>query len=102
MNCVTCAPDTTVVNRFSKFHCCAKTVLPSVRDLRAGPAAPSERVNTERRWAQPPRARLESQTIAAKKPIAIDEAACRELNDSLQVETPSQEIFKGKTGPVQV
>ena len=47
-------------------------------------------------------ARLESHTKVVKKPILIDENTCRELDPSLQVEPLGEEIFKGKTRPVQV
>jgi adenylate cyclase len=47
-------------------------------------------------------ARLESHTKVVKKPILIDENTCRELDDSLLVEPLGEEIFKGKTIPVQV
>lgn len=47
-------------------------------------------------------ARLESHTKVVRKPILIDENTCRELDSSIRVEPLGQEIFKGKTLPVQV
>ncbi len=47
-------------------------------------------------------ARLESHTKTAKKPIVIDENTCKELDVSIQVEPLGEEVFKGKTVPVQV
>jgi adenylate cyclase len=47
-------------------------------------------------------ARLESHTKKVKRPIVIDENTYRELDTSVQVEALGEEIFKGKTVPVQV
>lgn len=47
-------------------------------------------------------ARLESHTKVVKKPIVIDENTCKEINDTIEVEPLGEEIFKGKTVPVQV
>lgn len=47
-------------------------------------------------------ARLESHTKVVKKPIVIDENTCRELDGSIAVEPLGEEVFKGKTLPVQV
>lgn len=47
-------------------------------------------------------ARLESHTKVAMKPIVIDDNTCRELNESIQVESLGEEIFKGKTVPVKI
>lgn len=46
--------------------------------------------------------RLESHTKVVKKRILIDEATCRELNNSFRVEWVGEEVFKGKTIPVGV
>jgi class 3 adenylate cyclase len=47
-------------------------------------------------------ARLESHTKVVKKPIVIDENTCKELDGSIQVEQLGEQLFKGKTVPVQV
>jgi len=47
-------------------------------------------------------ARLESHTKKVKRPIVIDENTYRELDASVQMEALGEEIFKGKTVPVQV
>ena len=47
-------------------------------------------------------ARLESHTKVAKRPIVIDEDTCKELDGSIQVEPLGEQLFKGKTIPVQV
>lgn len=47
-------------------------------------------------------ARLESHTKVVKKPIIIDENTCKELDGSVVVEPLGEELFKGKTLPVQV
>jgi adenylate cyclase len=47
-------------------------------------------------------ARLESHTKVVKKPILIDEATRRELDETIPVELLGGEIFKGKTVAVQV
>lgn len=47
-------------------------------------------------------ARLESHTKVAKKPIVIDENTRKELDSSFEVESLGEEMFKGKTIPVQV
>ena len=47
-------------------------------------------------------ARLESHTKVVKRPILIDGTTCRELDSSIQTESLGQEIFKGKTVPVQL
>ena len=47
-------------------------------------------------------ARLESHTKVVKKPIVIDENTCRELDGSIKVDLLGEELFKGKTMPVQV
>ena len=47
-------------------------------------------------------ARLESHTKVVKKPILVDENTCRELDESIHVEPLGEQIFKGKTIPVQV
>lgn len=47
-------------------------------------------------------ARLESHTKVVKKPIVIDENTCRELDASIQVEPLGEQLFKGKTIPVQI
>ena len=47
-------------------------------------------------------ARLESHTKKVKRPIVIDENTYRELDTSVQMEALGEEIFKGKTVPVQV
>ena len=47
-------------------------------------------------------ARLESHTKAVESHILIDEETCRELEGSIPVEPLGQELFKGKTIPVQV
>ena len=47
-------------------------------------------------------ARLESHTKEVKKPIVIDENTYRELDASFEMEALGEEIFKGKTVPVQV
>jgi adenylate cyclase len=47
-------------------------------------------------------ARLESFTKVVKKPVVIDEATCKELNASIKVEPLGEQLFKGKTIPVQV
>jgi class 3 adenylate cyclase len=47
-------------------------------------------------------ARLESHTKVVKKPIVIDENTCKELDGSIQVEPLGEQLFKGKTLPVQV
>ncbi len=47
-------------------------------------------------------ARLESHTKVVKKRLIIDEATCKELDLSLQVEPLGEELFKGKTIPVKI
>jgi class 3 adenylate cyclase len=47
-------------------------------------------------------ARLEAYTKAINKPIVIDQATREGLDPSIQVESLGDEIFKGKTIPVQV
>jgi adenylate cyclase len=47
-------------------------------------------------------ARLESHTKIVKKSIVIDENTCQGLDASFKVEPLGEEIFKGKTIPVQV
>jgi class 3 adenylate cyclase len=47
-------------------------------------------------------ARLESHTKVVHKPIVIDENTCKELDESIQVEPLGEQVFKGKTIPVQV
>jgi adenylate cyclase len=47
-------------------------------------------------------ARLESHTKIVKKSIVIDENTCKGLDASFKVEPLGEEIFKGKTIPVQV
>ena len=47
-------------------------------------------------------ARLESHTKVVKRPIVIDESTCKELDGSIQVEPLGEQLFKGKTIPVQV
>jgi adenylate cyclase len=47
-------------------------------------------------------ARLEAHTKIMKKPILIDENTRKELDASIQVEQLGEELFKGKTLPVQV
>ncbi|MBI3162654.1 MAG: adenylate/guanylate cyclase domain-containing response regulator, partial [Chloroflexi bacterium] len=46
--------------------------------------------------------RLESHTKAVKKPIVIDEATRQALDPAIEVEALGEELFKGKTIPVQV
>ena len=46
--------------------------------------------------------RLESHTKAVKKPIVIDENTRKELDSSFELEALGEELFKGKTVPVQV
>ncbi|HLO18353.1 MAG TPA: adenylate/guanylate cyclase domain-containing protein, partial [Anaerolineales bacterium] len=47
-------------------------------------------------------ARLESHTKMVKRPIVIDENTCKELDGLIQVEPLGEQLFKGKTIPVQV
>lgn len=47
-------------------------------------------------------ARLESHTKVVKRPILIDENTCRELDITIQAEPLGEQLFKGKTIPVQV
>ncbi|MEK7239533.1 MAG: adenylate/guanylate cyclase domain-containing protein [Gemmatimonadota bacterium] len=46
--------------------------------------------------------RLESHTKAVKRQVVIDENTRRRLDDSIDVEPLGEELFKGKTIPVQV
>jgi class 3 adenylate cyclase len=47
-------------------------------------------------------ARLESYTKTVKKPIVIDAATYKDLKEPVEVESLGEQMFKGKTVPVQV